>query len=49
MYLPRDLRFARSTSAEVDQLFQGVKVLQQGVQDAGPEYEIAGSLRNLKP
>ena len=41
---PRDPRFADSNPAEVDGFFQDVKI-----QAGGPESEISGSLKNLKP
>ena len=50
---PRDPRFAGSNQAEVDGFFQDVKILSTsppgGTLRGGPEYEISGSLKNLKP
>ena len=44
---PRDPRFAGSNPAEVDGFFQDVKIL--STSPGGPESEISGSLKNLKP
>ena len=44
---PRDPRFAGSNPAEVDEFFQDVKIL--STSPGGPESEILGSLKNLKP
>ena len=50
---PRDSRFAGSDPAEVDGFFQDVKILNTsppgGSLCRGPESEISGSLKNLKP
>ena len=50
---PRDPRFAGSNPAEVNAFFQGVKILNTnppgGILSWGPESEISGSLKNLKP
>ena len=50
---PRDPRFAGSNPAEVDGFFQGVKILSTsppgGTLSWGPESEISGSLKNLRP
>ena len=45
---PRDPRFASSNLAEVDGFFQDVKILSTSP-PGGPESEISGSLKNLKP
>ena len=50
---PRGSRFAGSNPAEVDEFFQDVKILSRsppgGALNGGPESEITGSLKNLKP
>ena len=50
---PRDPSFAGSYLAEVDGFFQDVKLLSTsplgGTLSWGPESEISGSLKNLKP
>ena len=50
---PRDPRFVGSTLAEIDGFFQDVKTLSTsppgGTLAEGPESEISGSLKNLKP
>ena len=50
---PRDPRFAGSNPAEIDGFFQDVKILSTsppgGTLSRGPESEISGSLKNLKP
>ena len=50
---PRDPRFAGSNPAEVDGFFQDLKILSTshtgGTLSWGPDSEISGSLRNLKP
>ena len=50
---PRDPRYAGSNPAEVDGFFQDVKILSTsppgGTLSWGPESEISGSLKNLKP
>ena len=51
---PRDPRFVGSNSAEVDGFFQDVKFLSTSppggsLNWGGPESEISGSLKNLKP
>ena len=52
-YSPRDPRFAGSNPAEVDGFFQDVQILSKrppgGTLNWGPESEISGSLKNLKP
>ena len=49
---PRDQMFASSNPAEVDGFFQDVKIpstsLPGGTLSWGPEFEISGSLKNLK-
>jgi hypothetical protein len=51
--LPRDPRFAGSSLAEVDGFFQDIKILSTippgGTLSRGPESEISGLLKNLKP
>ena len=54
MYSPRDPRFAGSNPTEVDGFFfQDVKILSTsppgGTLAGGPDSEISGSLKNLKP
>ena len=53
IYLPRDPRFTGSNPAENDEFFQDVKILSKsplgGTLSRGPESEISGSLKNLKP
>ena len=51
---PRDPRFADSNPVEVDGFFQGIKILSTSppggtLSWGGPESEISGSLKNLKP
>ena len=48
---PRDQRFAGSNPAEVDRFFQEVKTMSTSPPGGagGPESEISGSLKNLKP
>ena len=50
---PRDPRFTGSNPAEVDEFFQDVKILSTsppgGTLSWGPESEVSGSLKNLKP
>ena len=50
---PRDPRFVGSNPTEVDGFFQDVKILSTsppgGTLSRGPESEISGSLKNLKP
>ena len=47
---PRDPRFEGSNPAEVDGFFQEVKILSTSPPGGrGPESEISGSLKNLKP
>ena len=46
---PRDPRFAGSNPAEVDGLFQDVKVLSTRDFKLGVPSLISGSLKNLKP
>ena len=50
---PRDSRFAGLNPAEVDGFFQDVKILRTsppgGTLSWGPESDISGSLKNLKP
>ena len=50
---PRDPRFSGSNQAEVDGFFQDLKILRTsplgGALSWGPESEISGSLKNLKP
>ena len=50
---PRNPRFASSNPTEVDEFFQDVKLLSTshpgGLQAGGPESDISGSLKNLKP
>ena len=50
---PRDPRFAGSIPPEVGGFLQDVKILstspQGGTLSGGPESEISGSLKNLKP
>ena len=50
---PRNPRFAGSNPAEDDGFFQDVKILNTippgGILNWGPESEISGSLKNLKP
>ena len=50
---PRDPRFAGSNPTEVDGFFQDVKILSAsppgGTLSWGPESEISGSLKKLKP
>ena len=48
MCSPRDPRFASSNPTEVDGFFQDVKILSTSP-PGGPESEISGSLKNLKP
>ena len=38
-----------SNPTEVNGFFQDVKILREGLQAEGPESEISGSLKNLKP
>ena len=49
----RDARFAGSNPAEVDGFFQDIKILSisppGGTLIGGPDSEISGSLKNLKP
>ena len=47
-FLPRDPRFAGSNPTEFDGFFQNVKILSTGP-PGGPESEISGSLKNMKP
>ena len=53
MCSPRDPRFAGSKSAELDRFFQDVKILNTspagGTLSGGPESEISGPLKDLKP
>ena len=48
---PRDPRFVGSNPNEVDGFFQDVKILSSNPPGGteGPESEISGSLKNLKP
>ena len=50
---PRDPRFAGSNPAEIDEVFQDVKILitspPGGTLSRGFESELSGSLKNLKP
>ena len=50
---PRDPRIAGSNPTEVDGFFQDVKILSTsppgGTKLVGPDTEISGSLKNLKP
>ena len=46
---PRAPRFAGSNPAEVNEFFQDVKILRDGLQSGGPKSEISGLLKNLKP
>ena len=50
---PRDPSFAGSKPAEVDGCFRTYKswtqVLREGLQTGGPDSEMSGSLKNLKP
>ena len=50
---PRDLRIAGSNPTEVDGLLQDIKILSTsppgGTKLVGPDTEISGSLKNLKP
>ena len=46
---PPDQRFAGSNPAEIDGFLQDVKLLRKGLRARGPESEISGSLKNLKP
>jgi hypothetical protein len=52
-FSPRYPRFASSNPAEVDGFFQYVKILNTippgGTLSWGPESEISGSLKNLRP
>ena len=46
---PRDPRFVGSNPAEVDEFFEDVKVVREGIEGVGSESEISGSLNNLLP
>ena len=53
MCSPRSPRLAGSNPTEVDGFFQDIKILSTSPSEAtlsrGPESEISGSLKNLKP
>ena len=49
MCSPRDPRFMGSNPVEVHGFFQDIQILSTSPPAGGPESEISGSLKNLKP